>query len=277
MLKIDSHQHFWKFDEVRDSWITDDMAVLRNDFLPEELGPILAQHGFDGCVVVQSDQSPSENVFQLHHAARYPFVKGVVGWVDLQATDIADQLSELSQNDLLKGFRHILQGDADRALMLKPAFVNGVGLLKNFGFTYDILILPDQLQYAAELAAKFPDQAFVLDHIAKPDIKNKGIKEWAGALKELALHENVYCKLSGMVTEADWGNWRQEDFVPYMDVTFEAFGAKRLMYGSDWPVSLLAADYGRVVGLADGYVSRLSINEQELFWGGNAIEFYNLK
>ncbi|WP_316790799.1 amidohydrolase family protein [Pedobacter frigoris] len=278
MLRIDSHQHFWKFNKVRDSWITEDMEVLRDDFLPKHLEPILEHFKFDGCVVVQSDQSPAENKFQLQNAKTNPFIKGVVGWVDLQADDIEAQLEDLSVHERLKGFRHILQGEEDRALMLKPAFVNGISKLKDFGFTYDLLIFPDQMKYAAELVAKFPDQLFVLDHIAKPEIKSKKIADWQKDIEMLAGFENVYCKVSGIVTEADWNHWKAEDFTPYLDVVFNAFGANKVMYGSDWPVSLLAAIYGQLIDLMEGYVStKLSVHQQELFWGGNATKFYNLK
>lgn len=276
MLKIDAHQHFWVYDAVRDSWISEEMAVLRKDYLPEDLLPVLQQHQFDGCVVVQSDQSNAENLFQLTNADAYDFVKGVVGWVDLQAENISDQLAAWSSFKKLKGFRHILQGEADRALMLKPAFLNGIQALRPFGYTYDILIFPDQLKFAAELATKFPNQKFVLDHIAKPDIKNQNIRDWQQDIQALAALENVSCKVSGMVTEADWSNWKSGDFTAYLDVVFEAFGAKRVMYGSDWPVCLVAGSYGAVVNLVEEYTKTLSANERDLFWGGNATNFYNL-
>ncbi|MBC8986212.1 amidohydrolase family protein [Pedobacter sp. N36a] len=276
MLKIDSHQHFWNYDELRDSWIRDDMDVLRDDFLPQHLKSILEYYGFDGCVVVQSDQSPAENVFQLKHAAAHPFIKGVVGWVDLQAADIDAQLKELSKNEKLKGFRHILQGAPDPALMLKPEFVNGISKLSTYGFTYDILIFPQQLKYASELAKKFPNQRFVLNHLAKPNIKDGLIEEWKQDIIELAKQENVSCKVSGMVTEADWKKWKDKDFTPYLDVIFDAFGPKRVMYGSDWPVCLLAADYGRVLSLIGNYTEKLPQEAQEDFWGNNAKRFYNL-
>jgi len=277
MLKIDAHQHFWKFDEIRDSWINADMAVIRRDFMPADLKPLLVANGIDGCVVVQSDQTPAENEFQLQNAADHDFIKGVVGWVDLQSEDIEAELARLSAFEKLKGFRHILQGEADRALMLKPAFLNGISKLKEFGFTYDILIFPDQLKYAAELVSLFPDQLFVLDHIAKPDIKGKILEDWEEDMRNLAKFDNVYCKVSGLVTEADWANWKSEDFKPYLDVVFEAFGPERLMYGSDWPVCLLAGSYEQVKELVNQYVSKFSDEEQGLFWGGNAIRFYNLK
>ncbi len=276
MLKIDAHQHFWIYDAVRDSWINDDMAVLRADFMPQQLLGLLQQQHFDGSVVVQSDQSDAENLFQLKNAQENPFVKGVVGWVDLQAADVTERLEELSGYEKMKGFRHILQGEKDRALMLKPEFVNGISKLRRFNYTYDILIFPDQLKYAAELVSKFPDQLFVLDHIAKPDIKKGTIADWKKDILALAKYENVSCKVSGMVTEADWKNWKASDFEPYLDIVFDAFGIERLMYGSDWPVCLVAASYAQTLGLMERYTAKLSVNEQELFWGGNAVKFYNL-
>jgi len=277
MLKIDSHQHFWKYDAVRHSWLNDEMKALRQDFMPEHLKPLLETNGIDGCMLVQVDQTLEENDFQLQNAANNDFVKGVVGWVDLQAADISEQLERLAEFEKLKGFRHILQGESDRALMLKPAFLNGISKLQQFGLTYDILIFPDQLTYAKELVARFPDQLFVLDHIAKPDIKNGIMAEWKAGIQELAKYDNVYCKVSGMVTEANWNEWTEGDFIPYLDVIFEAFGTNRLMFGSDWPVCLVAANYEQVLSITANYVSQFSPYEQQLFWGGNAIKFYNLK
>jgi L-fuconolactonase len=276
MLKIDSHQHFWKYEENMSDWITADMAVLRRDYMPEDLKPILKESGIDGCVAVQVNQSQEENLFQLNNANSNDFIKGVVGWVDLQAADIAEQLEELSRHTKLKGFRHILQGEQDRALMLKPAFLNGINALAKHGFTYDILIYPDQLVYVPELVSQFPDQRFVIDHIAKPNIKAGKIEDWSAGIKALQQFDNLSCKVSGMVTEADWSNWKPEDLDPYLDVVFETFGARRVMFGSDWPVCLTAGEYKDVISLAGNYVDKLSTNEQSLFWGGNAIEFYNL-
>ena len=276
MLKIDSHQHFWKYSPVNHRWITDDMQLLRKDFLPEDFGPVLEENGFDGCVLVQADQTLEENDFQLQNAERYDFIKGVVGWVDLQAADIREQLERLSTYDKLKGFRHVLQGEQDRALMLKPAFLNGIGKLAQFGFSYDILIFPDQLKYVIEFVKQFPDQRFVLDHIAKPDIKHGKIADWKADIMELAKFENVCCKVSGMVTEADWAEWTPADFIPYLDVIFGAFGTNKVLFGSDWPVCLVAADYTQVLSLMKRYMLGFSESEQQAFWGGNAVKFYNL-
>lgn len=276
MLKIDSHQHFWKYEESMSDWITADMAVLRRDFMPEDLEPLLKESDIDGCVVVQVNQSQEENLFQLTSALSNDFIKGVVGWVNLQATDIAEQLEELSKHVKLKGFRHILQGEQDRALMLKPKFLNGIKALAKHGFTYDILIYPDQLMYVPELVSQFPDQRFVIDHIAKPEIKTRNIDDWAAGIKALQKYDNLFCKVSGMVTEADWSGWKPEDFDPYLDIVFETFGARRVMFGSDWPVCLPAGEYKDVVSLAGNYIEKLTTKEQSLFWGGNAMEFYNL-
>ncbi|HEX9509706.1 MAG TPA: amidohydrolase family protein [Puia sp.] len=277
MEGIDAHQHFWKFDPIRDSWIGPEMKVIQKDFLPADLLPVLKAAGITGSVVVQSDQSEEENEFQLENAHRFDFIKGVVGWVDLQAPYVEEKLAYYRAFPKLKGFRHVLQGEKDRALMLKPAFKKGIGLLQKFGFTYDILIYPDQLGYTREFVASFPDQPFVIDHIAKPYIKDKKITaEWKSAIRAVAAYENVSCKISGMVTEGDWKNWKPEDFRPYLDVVAEAFGPKRILYGSDWPVCLVAASYQQVWQLVQDYFSSFSKEEQAAFFGGNAIKFYNL-
>jgi len=276
MPKIDAHQHFWIFDPVRDSWINDDMSVIQRDFLPAHLEPVLQANGMDGCVAVQADQSEVQNDFLLKFADEHTFIKGVVGWVDLRADNIEQRLEHYSGFEKIKGFRHVLQGEEDRALMLKPAFMNGISKLSKYGFTYDILIFPDQLQYVPEFVSAFPDQKFVIDHIAKPYIKDKKIQDWAGEMKKVAEQENVYCKVSGMVTEADWNGWEPEDFTPYLDVVFNAFGTGRVMFGSDWPVCLVAAEYGEMKNILDEYTSSLSATEQAGFWGDNAVKFYNL-
>ena len=276
MLRIDSHQHFWRFDPVRDSWINEDMAVIQKDFLPENLKPVLDLNGFAGSVVVQSDQSETENEFQLNNASKHDFVKGVVGWVDLRSSSLEERLNYYSQFKKMKGFRHVLQGEKDRAFMLQPSFMNGISLLKKYNFTYDILIFPDQLQHSLELVKAFPAQPFVIDHIAKPSIKDKNINGWKKDMKAIAEHENVYCKISGMVTETDWKQWKKNDFTPYIDTVVEAFGTDRIMYGSDWPVCLVAGSYEKVAGIVKDYFAAFSSAEQDLFFGGNAIKFYNL-
>jgi L-fuconolactonase len=276
MPGIDSHQHFWNYDPVTHSWINDDMEIIRQDFLPADLEPILHEYGFYGCVAVQADQTETENHFLLEQAMNNDFIKGVVGWVDFKAANIEDRLAYYKKFDKLKGFRHILQGEADRPYMLNADFKNGIAKLKQFGYTYDILIFTDQLGFANQFAAAFPDQPFVIDHLAKPDIKNGNIKQWAKDMKAIAQNKNVSCKVSGMVTEADWKESKYEDFEPYMDVVFEAFGADRVMYGSDWPVCRVAATYGEMLSIPETYVAKLSEIEQSKFWGDNASKFYSL-
>lgn len=275
-MRIDAHQHFWKFDPVRDSWIDESMKVIQRDFLPEHLEPILQKNGFDGCVSVQADQSSSENTFHIQLAEQFNFIKGIVGWVDFQAADIEDQLSAYRKFGKLKGFRHVLQGEKQRDFMLRPAFKHGISYLQRFGYTYDILVFPDQLSYSVEFIRSFPDQPFVVDHIAKPYIKKGEIAQWRKDITELAKFENVFCKVSGMVTEADWSSWKTTDFKPYLDVVTESFGTERIMFGSDWPVCLVAASYEDVVGIAARYYSSFSKDEQQAIFGGNAKRFYNL-
>jgi len=276
MRKIDAHQHFWHFDPVRDAWITADMAVIQRDFLPADLEPLLWQHGFDGCVAVQASQSEAETDWLLQLAQENGFIKGVVGWVDLRADHVAERLAHYAQFPCSKGFRHVLQGEADRALMLQPAFRRGLAALHTHSFTYDLLILPDQLGYAAELADALPTQPFVVDHLAKPLIKTGELEPWAQDIRALAAHENVLCKVSGMVTEADWQHGQPTDFRPYLDVVFDAFGPGRVMFGSDWPVCNVAGGYGRTYSLVTDYVAELSADEQTQFWGGTAAAFYHL-
>ncbi|HEY4062911.1 MAG TPA: amidohydrolase family protein [Puia sp.] len=277
MQRIDAHQHFWKFDPIRDSWINEDMRAIRKDFMPADLEPLLRAAGFDGCVAVQADPSEDENDFLLDHAGRHDFIKGVIGYVDLQSPGAEERLEWYRRYPKLKGWRHILQGERDRALMLRPAFKQGIGLLRKFGYTYDILIYPDQLGYTREFVAAFPDQPFVIDHMAKPYIKDRIITdEWKEAIRAVGAYGNTYCKISGIVTEADWKNWKPEHFKPYLDTVLEAFGTGRVLFGSDWPVCLVAASYEQVLRIVGDYFAAFSKDEQDAFFGGNAMKFYNL-
>ena len=274
--RIDAHQHFWNFDPVRDSWINDEMAIIQRDFLPQDLQPLLTENNLDGSVLVQCDQSEMENEFLLNHASNFDFIKGVVGWVDLQSESVEDRLAYYHSFNKMKGFRHILQGEAERGMMLRPTFMNGISKLQNFDFTYDILIYPDQIQYVGELVRAFPNQKFVIDHIAKPNIKKKSILEWKKGMEALAEYPNLYCKISGMVTEADWKNRGKDDCNPYMDVVVNSFGTKRIMFGSDWPVCLVAANYQQTLEIVVNYFSSFTQSEQEDFFGLNAVNFYKL-
>lgn len=276
MLRIDSHQHFWNYDPEKFDWITEEMSLIRKDFLPPDLKPVLQQNNFDGCVTIQVQQSEEENDYLLSTTKDHDFIKGIVGWTDLQSKNIEERLTYLKSFKKLKGFRHILQGETKRDLMLSPQFKNGISFLNKYDFSYDILIFPDQLVFARELVKEFPDQRFVIDHLAKPYIKDGKIEEWENDMKAVSSFENVYCKISGMVTEADWKNWKPGDFSPYLDVVVKSFGTNRIMYGSDWPVCLVAASYQQQLNIVTEYFSSFSKSEQEAVFGGNAIKFYNL-
>ena len=275
-MTIDSHQHFWTFDPIRDSWITDDMSVIQRNFYPEDLQPTLQQNGIDACVAVQADQSLGETRFLLDLAAKNDFVKAVVGWIDLQDDAIDEQLSEWKSEKKLVGFRHVLQAELDTEYMLRPSFLRGISKLKNHEFTYDILIFPKHLATAQKFVAQFPDQPFVLDHIAKPYIKAGLIDEWKRDIKSLAKFENLQCKVSGIITEADWKSWTYEQIKPFLDVVFEAFRTDRIMFGSDWPVCLVAGDYSQVKGIIETYIKDFSVSEKAKVFGKNAAKFYGI-
>ncbi|WP_343745205.1 amidohydrolase family protein [Chitinophaga sp.] len=275
-MVIDAHQHFWQYDPVRDAWIDDSMQVIRRDFFPEHLEPILASNGVHGCVAVQADQSENETAFLLDLADKHPFIKGVVGWTDLRSPNVRERLAAYTAHPKLKGFRHIVQGEPDNNFLLGEAFCNGIAALAEFGFTYDILVYPKQLAATAAFVEKFPDHRFAIDHVAKPDFKTGALDEWAAYMRRIAKAPNVYCKLSGLVTEADWQHWQQEHFEPFLDVVLECFGPNRLMFGSDWPVCLLAAEYAQVKNIIVSYIGKLSTAEQNNIMGGNAISFYHL-
>jgi len=275
-MRIDAHQHFWRHDPVRDSWITDEMSLLRRDFLPEELETLLVANGMDGSIAVQADPSEQETRFLLELAERHPAVLGVVGWVDLLAPNLAERLEQFSRSEHFRGVRLLAQAEPDDFLERKDV-VHGIGLLRDFNLTYDILVYPRQLVATLSLVEKLPDQPFVVDHLAKPLIVEGVTEPWAARMRELASHPNVWCKLSGLVTEADWEMWRPEDFHPYLDLVFDSFGPERLMFGSDWPVCLLAAEYGQVVELIEAYTRNLSAAERDAVFGGNAASFYGLR
>lgn len=274
-MTIDAHQHFWQYDPIRDAWIDDPMEVIRRDFLPRDLRPVLAQNQIDGCVAVQAAQDDAQTEFLLKLAEENDFIKGVVGWIDLQADDLDAQLEKYQGRKLLKGFRHVLQGESEE-FMLRPAFVRGVKTLHHYGYTYDILIFPNQLPNAAKLVAQCPGQRFVLDHLAKPYIKAGKIEAWKKDLNALAAYDNVSCKISGMVTEADYQSWTYEQLIPYLDVAFDSFGPDRLMFGSDWPVCLVAGNYQEIKNIVEKFTVNFSQTEKANIFGKNATNFYRL-
>ena len=275
-MVIDSHQHFWKYEPVKHSWIDDDMSVIRRDFLPSDLAKVYQENGIDGCVAVQADQTLEETDFLIDLASINNFIKGIVGWVDLRAENIENVLEKYSTDKIVKGFRHVVQGEADHNFLLRPNFSRGISLLEKHNFTYDILVFPHQLGSVLEFVKKFPHQKFVIDHIAKPYIKDGYFEGWATMMTAIGKHENVSCKMSGMVTEADFNIWTPEQIHPYMDTVLEAFGSKRILFGSDWPVCLVAGNYSKIKKLTTDFISQLSKIEQNSIMGNNAIEFYNL-
>jgi len=275
-MKIDSHQHFWQYHPVKHSWINDDMKVLQQDYLPSDLKKVYQENAIDGCVAVQADQSEIETDFLIDLANENEFIKGIVGWIDLRAENLKERLQHYSKFDIIKGFRHVVQDEPDPNFIIGDSFKKGIALLHQYNFTYDILIFPHQLRASLKLIEEFPEHKFVIDHIAKPSIKSGDIKEWETLIREIAKHRNVYCKVSGMVTEADWAHWKYDDFVPYLDVVFDAFSTKRIMYGSDWPVCLLGGDYSSIKSIIEEYIKNLSAEQQEEIMGGNAIKFYQL-
>jgi L-fuconolactonase len=276
MTRIDAHQHFWKFDPIKDSWINDEMKILQTDFMPADLLPLLQKHNVDGCIAVQAHESETENDFLLQLAKENDFIKGIVGWIDFMDKNLEQRLIHYNDEKLMKGFRYMLQGYDERALMLHPTFQKNIGLLQKYNFTYDLLIHSDQLIHTLKLAQNFPDQPFIIDHIAKPDIKNKSSHNWLKDITALTSTKNVYCKLSGMTTEADLNSWKKEDIFPFIDTVVNAFGTKRLLFGSDWPVCILAGSYSKTLDVVEDYFQSFSIDEQADIMGRNAIQFYNL-
>jgi len=276
-MRIDAHQHFWKYDAAEYTWIDDSMAALKRDFLPDESAREMARVGFDACVAVQARQTLDETRWLLGLAAEHPSIAGVVGWVDLQADNVRDQLAALAGHQRLVGIRHIAQSEPDDRFLLRPQVVRGIRLLADFGLGFDILIYRRQLGSAAELAGRLPSQRFVLDHLAKPDLRSGEIDEWERDIRRLAAQPNVFAKLSGLVTEASWARWTSDQIRPYLDVAFDAFGWNRLMIGSDWPVCTVSADYARTMNVVIDYVAARPDHERDAVLGGNARRFWNLR
>lgn len=274
-MRIDAHQHFWIFDPIRDNWIDESMAIIKKDFLPEDLQPVLKNNKIDGCIAVQADQSEDETLFLLKLADKNPFIKGVVGWIDLCSPTIESRLQYFSKFEKLCGVRHIVQAEP-KGFLLNENFQNGIQLLEKFNLTYDILVSHNQLQELIYFVEKFPNQKFVLDHIGKPSIKTKEIEDWKLKIQKLATFPNVYCKASGLVTETDFNKWNYSDFIPYLEVVFNSFGVDRILFGSDWPVCLVAGNYENVLAIIERYISEFSEDEKKLIMGKNALNFYNI-
>lgn len=274
--RIDAHHHLWKYSQGEYPWMSDRMDLLRRDFAVKDLTGVLRQNNIDGAISVQARQSVQETEWLLQLADGSRRIRGVVGWVPLSDPEVAADLEKFAANSYLKGVRHVLHDEPDENYILRKDFNRGVELLADLNLRYDILIFERHLPQTIEFVDRHPNQIFVLDHIAKPRIKERILSPWREKINELAGRRNVYCKLSGMVTEADWEGWKEEDLWPYFEVTLEAFGPARLMWGSDWPVVLLASDYARWLDVSLRMISTLSVPEQEAILGGTAIQAYGL-
>jgi len=275
-MRLDSHQHFWKYNPAHQVWMTDAMAVLRRDYLPGELQPILEVIGFDGTIAVQARQMTEETEWLLKLADEHDFIKAVVGWVDLRSPKLREQLERYSKHPKLVGVRHVVHDEPDDHFMLLPEFRRSLAQLGEFGLTYDLLLFPKHLPVAVKLVTEFPDQPFVLDHIAKPGIRECQVSPWKEDLKRLAEFPNVFCKLSGMVTEAKWKQWQPEDFRRYLDLVIESFGTDRVMIGSDWPVCTLSGDYASTMHIVIDYAQQFSAKVRDDILGDNCARFYRL-
>jgi len=275
MKIIDTHQHFWNYDPKTHDWINEDMKLIRKDFLPADLAPILKENNVNGCIAVQADQTDAETQILIREANQNSFIKGVVGWVDLNSIEIEAALDSYTDTKILKGFRHILQAEP-KGFMLAPSFKKGIDALAKYNYTYDLLIYASQLKEAKEFISNHKEQPIVIDHLAKPNIKEGEWESWKKDINEIAQYPNVYCKISGMTTEANWNSWTMETLKPYIDKAVEAFGTDRIMFGSDWPVCLLASSYSKWLETLQNYFNTFSIDEQASFFANNAIKFYKL-
>jgi L-fuconolactonase len=273
-MQVDTHVHFWEYNAKRDTWM-DDMKILQQDYLPQTIAGTLKRNGIGGCVAVQASQEELETHFLVELSKTHDIIKGVVGWIDLQNENIEERLQYFSQYPIIKGYRHVVQGEPDDFL-LRPNFQRGIRALQPYDYTYDILIYHHQLKPALEFVSRFPEQRMVIDHCAKPDVAHKKLDEWAADMRAIAKHPQIHCKLSGLFTEAKWKQWSAADFYPYLDVVFEAFGTDRLMFGSDWPVILVSGIYVQWVSLLEKYMENYSEEDRQKVFGENAIAFYKL-
>ncbi|MCZ8519565.1 MULTISPECIES: amidohydrolase family protein [Paenibacillus] len=275
-MRIDAHQHFIDYSTEEYPWIGEGHEVLKRSFLPGDLKPLLESIGFEASVAVQARQSLKETEWLLQLAEEHDWIKGVVGWVDLCSPEVERQLEQFAGHPRLKGVRHVIHDEPDLDFMLREDFLRGLSRLSAYGLTYDLLLFEQHLPNAVTVVNQFPELRFVLDHLAKPRIAGKSAAGWSRDVRRLAQSPNVYCKLSGMVTEADWGGWKPEEFTPFLDVVFDAFGPERLMIGSDWPVCTLSRDYRAVMGIVTGYLEAYPSDVRDQVLGGNCARFYGI-
>lgn len=274
-MRIDSHQHFWHYSPHGHAWLNDDMAALRRDFMPPELRPQLKAEGIDGTIAVQVGQTHTETQFLLGLSDVHSFVLGVVGWVDLRAPELESTLAELAEHPRFKGVRHIVQSEP-AGFLADPVFRAGVATLSRFNLSYDVLVYAHQLPEAVDFARALPQVRMVLNHLAKPRIRNAELEPWRTQLRRLAELPNVTCKLSGLVTEAAWSSWQPRELLPFIDAAVDCFGPDRLLVGSDWPVCTLAGSYADVMNVFRVYCSGFSAAEQAAIFGENAARVYRI-
>ena len=272
---IDSHVHFWNFDPVRDAWITEEMTAIRKDFLPDDFSLLLKENQVDGCIAVQADQSDVETAFLVDLAKKNSMIKGVVCWIDLASDKLEESIENYQSEKLIKGFRHVAEGE-EIDFLLQKKILKGISTLHQFNYTFDILLRQDQLSDAVKLSEKLPEQPFILDHCGKPDLKTNELKDWEENISELAQNPNVYCKISGLLTQGNWNLADEKSIFEILDFVFLKFGIKRLVFGSDWPVMLLGGNYTLWLELISKYLEQFSKEEQEQFFSENAVEFYRL-
>ncbi|AWB67841.1 amidohydrolase [Saccharobesus litoralis] len=276
-MRIDSHQHFWQYSKAEYGWISEELSILQRDFLPEDLAQELASNQLDACIAVQARQTQQETNWLLSLADEYPQIKGVVGWIDLRSAQLPQLLAQYKNSRKLVGFRHVLQDEVDPNFMLADDFIQGIKTLAESGYSYDILIFAHQLPQTLKLVESLPEMRLVVDHIAKPKIATgEDFSAWQANIEQLAQHQHIYCKVSGMVTEADFNNWQTEDFIPYLKVIFNAFGADRVMFGSDWPVCLLGGSYQQIKNIVDEFVKKEYPEDYDKVFGLNAARFYQV-
>lgn len=275
-LIIDAHQHFWTYDAHEYAWITETLSPLKNDFLPEHLAVLLENENVSGVISVQARASEKENDFLLHLSENHSFILGVVGWIDLQSEKVEERLSFYRNFPKMKGFRHVVQDEKDPEFMLRPAFLRGMKCLIQQGYCYDILVYARQLPQVLAFLNHFPDTPFIIDHLAKPDIKQGGFTSWQADIRKIASFPRVFVKVSGMITEADWHHWKKEDFYPYLDELVLSFGVERLCYGSDWPVCNLAGNYSLALDIIRSYFSTFNPLDINKVMGWNTQRFYHL-
>ncbi len=274
-MVIDAHVHFWKYDKKTYAWIDSGMKDLQRDYLPEHIEPTLKRNAVDAVIAVQADQSELDTHFMVEMGKSHPFIRGVVGWTDLRSEDLPQRLEYFSQYSIIKGWRHIVQGEPD-GFLADPQFRKAMPLLQHYDYTYDILVYARQMEQAANFVQDFPGNRFILDHAGKPDIKNKEIKEWEKQIRRMATHPNVACKVSGLFTEAAWKEWSAAEFYPYLDIVFDAFGSNRIIFGSDWPVMFLSGIYVQWKSLIEKYMEGYSLEDREAVFGKNAERIYRI-